>query len=175
MFGRSKRINPVAIELEENEILMNILLWQEFHNNSPRLFVYEAIDIDIFETINAGQSKELINKTEVGKLDAVILNCTSNKLKVILEIDDKKIIGTADQLRQAGLFGYNPTTFYLTVYDDESTPNRFVMMMTPNPKREYYGHFKITLKNEDSVPVSYTYSIYRYRLKDELMDFFRRG
>lgn len=161
-------------EIELKEILTNILMWQEFQNNSSSLFVYEAIDIDVFETIQPGKRKELINKTEVGKLDAVILNCTSKKLKVEIHIDDKKIIGNAEQLLEAGLLGYNPTTFYLTVYDDESTPNKFVMMMTPNPRREYFGHFKVIIENEDSVAVSYTYSIYRYRLKDEFVRFFRR-
>jgi len=169
---RGRRINPIAVELEENELLGNILMWMMFQNNSPLLFTYEAEGAD--GILQPGESKELVNKSEVGKLDAVQLVTTSSKLRIVLEVDGHKIQGTAEELYQYGLLGYNPATFYLTVYDDLSTPNQFVMWMTPEPKREYFGHFKITLKNEDSVPASYAASLFRYMLKPEFMEFFRR-
>jgi len=152
--------------------LSSIDFWLMFQNNAKDLFIYVAEDIETPQQINPGEKREILNKQEVGKLDAVSFTTTSKKLKIIIEVDDKKIIGTPEELYNAGLIGYNQNTFWLSVYDDESTPNRFVMWFTPARPKEYYGHFKVTIINEDSKPAFWSGSIYRYKLKDEYARYF---
>lgn len=153
-------------EEEMLEYLSSLNFWLMFQNNAKDLFSYIAQDIQDPQLLKAKDKYEVLNLSEVGKLDALSLTTTSKKLKIIIEIDDKKIIGTPEELYNAGLIGYNQNTFWLSVYDDESTPNRFVMWFTPAQPKPYYGHFKITLINEDSVDAYWSGSIYRYKLKD---------
>lgn len=174
------QILPEELEMAQYSVLYYDYMWELFRNTSPIIFEYIVEDLQKPITLQPGEEKILLGKEggiplkEIGKIEAMSISTTSKKLRVYIKVDDKIVTGSPEELLHAGLIGYNPTTVYLTVYDDESTPNVFSMWYTPPGGKPYYGAFLIKVINEDSEPATFSGSIYRYKVRKEFEEFFKK-
>lgn len=123
----------------------------------------KVIDVDQKDVVRRGEYKTLLNVQERGFVIAIA--ATTNNKNALLEvtIDGMKMMGTVRDLYEIGLIGFNPTTFYLTRYDE--VDNIYCAWYTPIPMRKYFGRIRFTVYAPMDSDVIYSYSIYRIVLK----------
>jgi len=125
---------------------------------------YWEVDVLIPDTpliLSQGESKELLNIKERGKLIFLHTVCTSKKALLEVKIDDMTIRGTPEEVYRAGLVGFNPSTYWLSKYDEAN--NKYVILYTPIPPREYYGRIYAKFYASRDEPVMFKYTAVRYR------------
>ena len=155
-----ERIRRLGLE----DLLRELIKQIKINNMDPEYWELIPIDVDTPVTLPPGRSMKLIEEYERGKLIAHGAMINNPDARVEIKIDELKFSGTARELYNLGLIGFNPGTFWLSRYDQDN--DVYVIWYTPIPPRDYFGVIKITMYNITDSPISFTYSVYRYKLKE---------
>ena len=145
------------------ELLREFIKQIKIANMDPEYWEIIPIDVDTPVTLSPGKSATLIDERERGKLIAHNATINNPDVRVEIQIDKMKFSGTAREIYELGLIGFNPGTFWLSRYDTDN--DVYCIWFTPIPPRDYFGTIKITMYNFTNRPISFTYSVYRYKLK----------
>jgi len=128
---------------------------------SPEYWDVEVLIPDTPIAIPAGSSKELLNFRERGKLIFLYTFCNNPHSLLEVRIDDMTMRGTPQEVYDAGLVGYNPVTYWISEYD--SANDRYIIMYTPIPPRDYYGRIYAKFYAPAGEPVNFKYVAVRYK------------
>lgn len=148
----------------EQRLQLEILKQLKILTMDPEYWELIPIDIQVMQTLPANTERVLLDKRERGKLIAIGVLVTSDQVWLEIYVDKMRISGTPQEVYGAGLVGYNSSTFWVSRYD--MTNNLYQIWLTPSPWYDYFGRIMFRVK-APSTDVKYTYSIYRYRLKEE--------
>ena len=150
--------------LSEMVVLLRELVKQvKIMNLDPEYWEILVLDVERPTVIPRGTTKYLFDFKERGKLVAISFLSSSKDVKIEIDIDGNKFGGTPEQLYNAGLIGYNPTTFWLSRYD--TAESKYNIWFTPSPPRDYHGWISFKMQAPPTEDVVFTYSAYRYRLR----------
>jgi len=130
-------------------------------NLNPDYWRIEVLTPDAPASIPAGSVKELLNFRERGKVVFIHTFCDNKNCLLEIYIDNMVMRGTPKDIYDLGLIGYNPTTFWLSTYDE--TNNRYVVMFTPIPPKEYFGRIYARLYAPRDSAINYKYMAIRYK------------
>jgi len=167
MLLRIQQIRHVRSQLGmiSNEVIKK-LLWEaikytKIFSLNPEYWKVEVLIPDTPITLSLGSSKELLNFKERGKLIFLYSFCDNKDAVLEVFIDDMRMRGTPKEVYNAGLVGYNPVTYWIAEYDDVN--NRYVIMYTPVPPREYYGRIYAKFYAPREKSVNFKYVAVRYK------------
>lgn len=130
-------------------------------NMDPEYWEIVTIDVDTPTTLPPQASKTLLETRERGKVIAIGASTDNPELYLEVQIDTVKMAGSPRDLYDYGLIGFNPATFWLSKADV-----KYIAWFTPIPPRDYFGYFRFTVYNKTNNPISYAYSVYRYKLRE---------
>ncbi|MHA1288833.1 MAG: hypothetical protein ACTSPB_15685, partial [Candidatus Thorarchaeota archaeon] len=122
-----ERIKAAGVE----ELLRELIKQLKIANMDPEYWDLIPIDMDTPATLAPSRSTELIEEYERGKLIALSATMNNPDVKVEIRIDELKFSGTARELYESGLIGFNPGTFWLSRYDSDN--NIYCIWFTPVP------------------------------------------
>lgn len=90
---------------------------------------------------------------------------STNDIDCYIILNDKhKIVGNPKTLLDLSLIFPNPSTFWLSKYDDIN--NEYIVFYTPSPHIKYYKNIKFIIKtNENPSEVFYTFVFYEKVIK----------
>jgi len=144
-----------------NELLREAVKYTKILNLDPEYWRIETLIHDTPVSIPAGSSKELLDIRERGKVVLLYTLCNNKNTLLEVYIDNMLMRGTPSEIYKAGLVGYNPTTFWLSRFDE--TNNRYVVLYTPVPPKEYFGRVYIKLYAPKDSSVTFKYLAVRYK------------
>ena len=144
-----------------NELLREAVKYTKILNLDPDYWITEVLVPDTPVSIRAGSSRELLNIRERGKLVLLYTFCNNKDTLLEVYIDNMVMRGTPKEIYEAGLIGYNPVTYWLSCYDE--TNDRYVVLYTPVPPREYFGRIYAKLYAPQDSSVSFKYFAVRYK------------
>ena len=148
-------------ELRKLNRTLDLLL--AYSTVSPKHWELLLVDVDTPVVIPAGTSKVIVDEKEFGRLFAILVTVNNRDTEVEVRIDDTVAKQSVQGLYNAGMTTFNPSTFWLSKYDEVN--DVYVAAFTPIPWRDYFNHVKVTVYAPSDSPVSLTYSSYRYRLR----------
>ncbi len=134
---------------------------------SPDYWEVKLIDVDTPISIAPRGSKVVVDEQEVGRVFAIVASVNNKDAVVEVQIDDTIARNSIQGLYNAGMTSFNPSTFWLAKYDEAN--DSYVAAYTPVPWRDYHRRVKVTVYAPSNSAVSFTYLIYRYRFREQLL------
>lgn len=164
-------LSDLIEELRKLNRSLNLLL--AYGTVSPDYWELLLIDVDSPVIVPAGEKKVIVDEHEFGRLFSIVVNVNNKNTEVEVRIDDTVAKQTVQGLYNAGMTSFNPSTFWLSKWDEIN--DVYVACFTPIPWRDYFSHVKVTVYAPSDSAVSFTYSVYRYKLKEEVLQHVKAG